>query len=102
MEAGAGQRLFGDTGSAEAERPRLSRCGRWQLGAAPDDTDGNGEERIAVGGGVDRNGLDPELRREVEELLSADVASHGILASSNLPSGGAGSTSTISVPQRSL
>jgi hypothetical protein len=71
VEACAGERLLGDTGRAEAERPRLSRGGRWQLGAAPDDADGNGEERVAFGGGVDDGGQAPAGTQGAPDAASA-------------------------------
>ena len=56
MEPGGREGGFGNARAAEAERAGLAGCRGRQLGTATDDADRDGEEPIAVRGGIDDRG----------------------------------------------
>ena len=58
-EPGGGEDGFDRARGAEAERPGLPGGGGWKFGAAADDADRDGEEPVAVRGGVDDGGDAP-------------------------------------------
>src|SRR5579862_420445 len=55
-ETGLPVGLFQQTRSPQTEGSRLSRQRRWQLRAPPDDRDGQREELVVLGGGIDNGG----------------------------------------------